>query len=161
MPTIRPYLPADLPTLHAIRTAAFAPVFGSFRELLGPEVSALALANAEAEQGQLLDAIAKPDSGHGIAVAVVDDVVVGFVSWKADAATRIGEVTLNAVDPDHGGQGIGTALYEHALGALKAAGMEVATVGTGGDDSHAPARRAYEKVGFDRVLPTIWMYRTL
>jgi ribosomal protein S18 acetylase RimI-like enzyme len=158
---IRPYIPADLLTLHAIRTAAFAPVFESFRDIVGPEIAALGLATAEQEQADLLEAIAKPDSGHSIAVAETDNAIAGFVSWKTDAATRIGEITLNAVHPDHGGKGVGTALYEHAIAALKVAGMQLATVGTGGDPSHAPARRAYEKAGFTVGLPSVYLYRRL
>lgn len=158
---IRPYTTADLPTLHAIRTAAFAPVFASFRNIVGPEIAALGLTTAEQEQADLLDAIAKPDSGHAIAAAEINDTPVGFVSWKPNIAPGIGEITLNAVHPDHGGKGIGTALYEHALAALKAAGMQLATVGTGGDPSHAPARRAYEKAGFNVHIPSIYMYRKL
>jgi ribosomal protein S18 acetylase RimI-like enzyme len=158
---IRAYAPADLAILHAIRAAAFAPVFVSFRDIVGPEIAALGLVTAEQEQADLLDAIAKPDSGHGIAVAEVDSAIAGFVSWKPHIAPGIGEITLNAVNPDHGGRGVGTALYEHALAALKAAGMQLATVGTGGDPSHAPARRAYEKAGFSVHLPSIYMYRKL
>lgn len=158
---IRPYTKADLPTLHVIRNAAFAPVFASFRDIVGPEIAALGLATAEKEQGELLEAIAKPDSGHTIAVAEIDGAPVAFVSWKTDTATKIGEITLNAVHPDHGGRGLGTALYDHALAALKAAGMELATVGTGGDPSHAPARRAYEKAGFTVGLPSVYLYRRL
>lgn len=158
---IRPYTPADLPALHAIRTAAFAPVFASFRSIVGPEIAALGLATAEQEQGDLLDAIARPDSGHTIAIAEANGAPIGFVSWKPNVAPGIGEITLNAVHPDHGGKGLGTALYEHALAALKAAGMQLATVGTGGDASHAPARRAYEKVGFSVHIPSIYMYRKL
>ncbi len=158
---IRPFAPDDLTSLHAVRTAAFAPVFASFRAIVGPEIAALGLATAEAEQGALLDAIARPDSGHVIAVAEAAGAIVGFVSWKCDAASKIGESTLNAVHPDQGGQGIGTALYTHALAALNSAGMALATVGTGGDPSHAPARRAYEKVGFSTHLPSIYMYRKL
>lgn len=158
---VRPYTPADLPTLHAIRAAAFAPVFASFRNIVGPEIAALGLTTAEQEQADLLDAIAKPDSGHAIAIAEINNTPTGFVSWKPNSAPGIGEITLNAVHPDHGGRGIGTALYEHALAALKAAGMQIATVGTGGDPSHAPARRAYEKVGFTTHIPSIYMYRKL
>lgn len=158
---IRPYAKADLPTLHDIRNAAFAPVFASFRDIVGPEIAALGLATAEKEQGELLDAIAKPDSGHAIAVAEIDGAIAGFVSWKADTATKIGEITLNAVHPDQSGRGLGTALYDHALAALKSAGMELATVGTGGDPSHAPARRAYEKAGFTVGLPSVYLYRRL
>ena len=158
---IRPYKPSDLPALHAVRAAAFAPVFASFRSIVGPDISALGLAAAEQEQADLLDAIAKPDSGHTIAVAEINATLIGFVSWKTNIAPGVGEITLNAVDPDHGGKGFGTALYEHALAALKAAGMQLATVGAGGDPSHAPARRAYEKAGFSVHLPSIYMYRKL
>lgn len=158
---IRAYAPSDLPDLHTIRAAAFAPVFASFRSIVGPEIAALGLATSEQEQADLLDSIAKPDSGHAIAVAEVNGARVGFVSWKPDIAPGVGEITLNAVHPDQGGRGIGTALYEHALAALKAGGMKLATVGTGGDPSHAPARRTYEKVGFSVHIPSIYMYRKL
>lgn len=158
---IRAYAPADLPTLHVIRAAAFAPVFASFRGIVGPEIAALGLTTAEQEQADLLDAIARPDSGHAIAVVEIEGALAGFVSWKPDIAPGIGEITLNAVHPDHGGKGIGTALYDHALAALKSAGMQLATVGTGGDPSHAPARRAYQKAGFNVHLPSIYMYRKL
>ena len=123
----RAFAPADLPTLHAIRAAAFAPIFASFRSIVGPEIAALGLATAEQEQADLLDAIAKLDSSHAIAIAESGSTVIGFVSWKNDPATKIGEITLNAVHPDYGGKGVGTALYEHALAALKAAGMQLAT----------------------------------
>jgi ribosomal protein S18 acetylase RimI-like enzyme len=158
---IRSYAPADLPALHAVRAAAFAPVFASFRNIVGPEIAALGLTTAEQEQADLLDSIAKPDSGHAIAVAEIGGLITGFVSWKPNIAPGIGEIALNGVHPDHGGKGVGTALYEHAIAALKAAGMKLATVGTGGDPSHAPARRAYEKVGFNVHIPSIYMYRKL
>lgn len=158
---IRAYAPADLPALQAVRAAAFAPVFASFRSIVGPEIAALGLTTAEQEQADLLNSIAKPDSGHAIAVAESSGVIAGFVSWKLNIAPGIGEITLNGVDPAHGGKGIGTALYEHALAALKSAGMALATVGTGGDPSHAPARRTYEKVGFSVHIPSIYMYLKL
>ena len=142
----RAFALTDLPTLHAIRAAAFAPIFASFRSIVGPEIAALGLATAEQEQADLLDAIAIAETGSTI---------TGFVSWKNDPATKIGEITLKAVHPDYGGKGFGTALYEHALAALKAAGMQLATIGTGGDPSHEPARRAYEKAGFTTHIPSI------
>jgi hypothetical protein len=39
--------------------------------------------------------------------------------------------------------------------------MQAATVSTGGDPSHAPARRAYEKAGFSAQIPSVWFCRTL
>ncbi|MEM9257441.1 MAG: GNAT family N-acetyltransferase, partial [Pseudomonadota bacterium] len=43
----------------------------------------------------------------------------------------------------------------------KMAGMRVATVATGGDPSHLPARKAYEKAGFNVQIPSVWYCRTL
>jgi hypothetical protein len=39
--------------------------------------------------------------------------------------------------------------------------MAVATVSTGGDPSHAPARRAYEKAGFGPAIPSVSLYKLL
>ncbi len=47
------------------------------------------------------------------------------------------------------------------LHAMREAGMRVATVGTGGDASHVPARRAYEKAGFGPAIPSLYLYRSL
>ena len=44
---------------------------------------------------------------------------------------------------------------------MKSSGMQVATVATGGDPSHAPARRAYEKSGFNVQIPSVWMCQIL
>jgi len=77
------------------------------------------------------------------------------------SATQLGEIGLNAVDPAHAGKGIGTAMYELAAARMQQAGMKVATVATGGDPSHAPARRAYEKAGLNAQIPSVWMCRKL
>ena len=71
------------------------------------------------------------------------------------------EMGLNAVHPDHAGQGIGTWMYRETLVRMKALGAEVVEVGTGGDAAHAPARRAYEKAGFHTAIPGVHFYRTL
>ncbi|MGE6761629.1 GNAT family N-acetyltransferase [Corallococcus interemptor] len=80
---------------------------------------------------------------------------------KVDPETHIGEIGLNAVHPAHAGHGVGTRLYEYALGHMKRAGARVATVATGGDASHAAARRAYEKAGFHAAIPSVWLCRLL
>jgi len=160
-PIIRPFEPGDLPALQRIRQAAFAPVFQSFREIVGEQIAALALVDAEAEQAKLLDDICAADSAHRVLVVTIGDEIVGFVSFTADAEKRTGEIGLNAVHPDHAGRGIGTEMYDHVLARMKELGIAVATVGTGGDASHGPARRAYEKAGFGPGIPSIYLYRLL
>jgi ribosomal protein S18 acetylase RimI-like enzyme len=79
---------------------------------------------------------------------VVDDVPVGYVALRLDADTKLGEIYLLAVDPEHQNHGIGTMLTEHAFDEMRRAGMVAAMVDTGFDPGHAPARRTYEKAGF-------------
>jgi hypothetical protein len=52
-------------------------------------------------------------------------------------------------------------MYAFALSRMREVGMRAATVSTGADASHAPARRAYEKAGFAAHIPSVWMCRPL
>ena len=151
----------DLPYLDAVRQAAFAPVFASFRSILGEEIYNLAQAHEDNAQGDYLASLFAPASGWQVYAAEMESVAVGFVSVQLNQETQVGEIGLNAVHPDYSRRGIGTAMYDFAIAKMKAAGMRVATVSTGGDPSHAPARRAYEKAGFTVQIPSVWLCQTL
>jgi hypothetical protein len=45
-------------------------------------------------------------------------------------------------------------MYSFVLNYMREAGMKSAVVTTGGDEAHAPARRAYEKAGFSGAVPS-------
>jgi ribosomal protein S18 acetylase RimI-like enzyme len=158
---IRAFEAADLPAMQQVRQAAFKPVFQSFRDIVGEEIYSIALADSDAEQAQLLESICQAKSKDQVFVVEIDQRIVGFVSLSFDAEKRIGEIGLNGVHPDHAGKGIGTRMYEFAMARMKKSGMAVATVGTGGDPSHLPARRAYEKAGFGPSIPSVYMYKLL
>jgi GNAT superfamily N-acetyltransferase len=158
---IRPFRPADLPAMQEIRRLAFQPVFQSFRDIVGEEIGEIAFSSADAEQSRLLETLCRTGSSHRVLVATVSDEVVGFVAFSLDEKTLVGEIGLNAVHPAHAGKGIGAAMYTFVLERMKSAGMKVATVSTGGDPSHAPARRAYEKVGFGPAVPSVSLYKLL
>lgn len=158
---IRDASTTDMSRLQEIRKAAFAPVFASFRALLGEELHDLTQAHQDAEQAHYLASLLTPDSGWEVYVAERAGIVLGFVSLQLDRQTLSGEIGLNAVHPDWAGQGIGTAMVAFAIARMREAGMKVATVSTGGDASHAPARRAYEKAGFTAGIPSVWLCRKL
>ncbi|QRK06673.1 GNAT family N-acetyltransferase [Archangium violaceum] len=158
---IRPFRPADLPAMQELRQLAFRPVFQSFRDIVGEEIGERAFSDADAEQSRLLETLCGTGSGHQVLVLTVSDEVVGFVTFSLDEKKQVGEIGLNAMHPAHAGQGLGAAMYAFVLERMKSAGMKVATVSTGGDPSHAPARRAYEKVGFGHALPSVSLYRLL
>jgi GNAT superfamily N-acetyltransferase len=160
-PSLRPFEPGDLPALQHIRQAAFEPVFRSFRDIVGAEIAAIAFTHADADQAKLLSNICAAGSGHHVLVVTLGEEIVGFVSFTIDTDKRMGEIGLNAIHPGHAGRGLGTWMYEHALVRMKELGAALAMVGTGGDPSHAPARRAYEKAGFGPALSSIYLYKLL
>ena len=158
---IRPVRREEGDRLEAIRRASFAPIFASFRRILGHEIYELAQAREDEGQGELLRSMLAENSGWDVYVATVSDEVVGFVSIRNNDETKVGEIGLNAVDPQYAGSGIGTTMYRFAVSQMRKAGMKVATVATGGDSSHEPARRAYRKAGFSVEIPSVWMCQKL
>ena len=73
----------------------------------------------------------------------------------------MGVIGNNAVAPEGQGRGIGTAMYQFVLDLFREKGLRFACVGTGLDEGHAAARRAYEKAGFDRRRESIMYYKYL
>jgi fructose/tagatose bisphosphate aldolase len=74
---------------------------------------------------------------------------------------ELGTIGLNAVDAACRGHGIAGKLHAFALDKMRSEGATVAKVLTGLDDAHAPARRAYEKSGFRKNLPSVTYYKDL
>ncbi len=159
--TIRPYRPADRDAALAICIAAFTPIHEGFRAALGETIFALHYPDWKGGYAAMFDALAEDDGRTEAFVVEADGEIAGFCFAILDTATKTGEVGLNAVAPDRQRRGIARRLYAHVLARLKERGAEIAYVGTGGDAAHAPARRAYEAMGFDRVIPAVHYYRAL
>jgi GNAT superfamily N-acetyltransferase len=158
---IRPYTKADYPRAVDICVEAFRPIHAGFKAALGDTIFALQYANWERQYAETFDKLSVDDDITRVYVAEKEGDLVGFVFTILDAERKTGEIGLNAVDPSHQGQGIGKAMYDFALAALKARGAQIAYVGAGGDAAHAPARKAYEAVGFDKVVPAAHYFRVL
>ena len=158
---MRPAIDDDLPCFENIRQAAFEPVFASFRSILGEEIYAVAQAHEDEAQGKYLSSLLVSESEWNVYAAELNRTVVGFVSIQLNHKTKVGEIGLNAVHPDYAGRGIGTKMYDFVIEKMKQAEMRVATVATGGDPSHAPARRAYEKAGFNVQISSVWLLQKL
>lgn len=158
---IRDVRPDDVETICQIAVAAWDPIFDHFRELMGEELFAATCPDRPKEKARQVRRACLPDSSAMVSVAEVNGEVVGFVTFYADEASGIGEIGNNAVHPDFQGRGIGPRLYQHVFDRLRARGMRFVKVSTGGDASHAPARRAYEKAGFSIRLPGVDYYRKL
>ena len=161
MTKIRAFQPGDLPAIQAIRKRAFQPIYDSFRTLVSEDVFRLEFSDWDQAQGEYLQSICAVNSGKEVYVATLGEAIVGFVAIYMNSATRRGEIDLNAVDPEHQGKGIGEFMYRFAISRMQRAGITVVKVSTGGDSSHVPARRAYEKAGFKVFIPSLTMYQKL
>jgi ribosomal protein S18 acetylase RimI-like enzyme len=143
--TIRAATPEDTDAIVEVGVRAWAPVFRSFAEVWGPELYARIHPNWEVEQAA---SIRTAVGDNPTWVTADGSRVTGFVNVTFDEAEQIGEIYMVAVDPDHQGEGLASQLTQHALAEMRARGMTLAVVGTGGDPGHAPARATYEKAGF-------------
>lgn len=160
-PRIRPFDDRDAEAVVDLSLLAWAPVFASLEWVLGSEIfESLNPEGWRESQRQAVEDVCAAGKGR-VWVAEVDGAAVGFVAIELrDPERSMGEISMLAVDPDHQGGGIGTALTEFALDRLKDAGMKVAMVETGGDPGHAAARRTYEKAGYV-LLPIARYFKNL
>jgi GNAT superfamily N-acetyltransferase len=130
-PQVRPLDDRDAEAVVGLSLRAWAPVFASIERALGSEIYGLLFPDGWlASQRQAVEAVCASQEKR-VWVAEVDGTTVGFVAVDLHPESSMGEIHMLAVDPDHQGNGIGTALTEFALARIKDAGMKVAMVETG------------------------------
>ncbi len=117
---------------------------------------------AEANRGRVRDLVAQYVHADGVAVALADDapggvrrtetgVVVGFVMFHVESGFFESDATRGVLDnvfvvPDARGDGVGSALLDHAEAALADRGADVLAVeALWANDA---ARRLYERRGY-------------
>jgi GNAT superfamily N-acetyltransferase len=147
---IEPYTHQHIDAVVRLSLRAWTPVFDSIQKAMNSEVySAFYPHSWEVSQKKSVEEVCA-DKDTNVWVAIDDEnSTVGFVAVKLHLEDTMGEIHMVAVDPDSQYHGIGSDLIEFALNWMKESGMSIAMVETGGDLGHAPARRRYEKAGFD------------
>jgi predicted N-acetyltransferase YhbS len=157
---IRPFQSTDTPQLIQITLLAFEPIFQSFCQILGPAIYDQLYPDWHRTQQSAIESICQNVEATPLLVAELEGTPIGYLAYTLNPKDKTGEVQLLAVHPDYQNQGTGTRLNLAALEAMKAAGMRLAVVGTGGDPSHAPARKSYRKAGYI-PLPLVRYYQDL
>lgn len=156
---IRPFNKSDINDLVRLSLLAFEPVFLSFEKILGPKIYPIIYPDWRKGQKEAVEKVCNNEK-ITLWVAEVDGNVAGYVAYELYDDDKSGEVQLLAVHPDHQNHGIGTELNTLALQKMKESGIKMAVVATGGDESHAPARKSYEKAGYT-ALPLVRYYKDL
>jgi ribosomal protein S18 acetylase RimI-like enzyme len=145
---LRPFHPADLAELIELTIETFGPFYEqSFRPAVGEMIFRHQHGGWREDYRAEVPTLHDPDQDRFVAVADDAGTITGYVAWNLDLAKRHGELHIVAVAAGHRRRGLGTTLCEHAFSEMKARGVEVVGIGTGGDAFHAPARALYERLG--------------
>jgi GNAT superfamily N-acetyltransferase len=152
---IRPFEASDLDAVVALSLRAWEPVFDSMHDVLGDAIfDRLHEPNWRAVQADAVRESCTSDERDAF-VAVADGGPVGFATVALNAFhERMGVVDMIAVDPEYQRRGIARQLMDRSVEHMRAQGMDIAAVGTGGDPGHGPARAVYEALDFT-ALPAV------
>lgn len=132
-------------------------IHGAYAGLIGDDIHDI---TGENWQETLRSNISMQQSAPTSLVALLDGKVVGFCGCRVERG-KLGVIGYNGVDPEYRGRGIARYLYEAAFDQFREQGICHARVFTGGDDGHGPARRAYEKAGYDKKVLSTTYYQKL
>jgi ribosomal protein S18 acetylase RimI-like enzyme len=158
---LRPLRPADLVPLLELTIATFAPFHEqSFPGIVGDFVAANQHGNWREEFHDQWQDLHDPDNGKHVVVAEDDDKIIGFIAWTMHPEKRNAEIVMLAVEAAHRRQHVASALREHVFEDLTRFGIEVVSLGTGGDEFHSPARAFYDSLGMT-PLPVVVYYKRL
>ncbi len=150
----------DIAELVRLSLLAWEPVFDSFWQVMGPAIYTIIFPEWQTTQKETVETYCAAREDRTLLIAELDGNMAGFLVYELNHKDKTGVVQLLAVHPQYQNLGIGTELNNFALIKMKESGMKLATVSTGGDPGHAPARRSYEKAGFTPV-PQVWYCKVL
>jgi ribosomal protein S18 acetylase RimI-like enzyme len=158
--SLRPYRAEDKPAVVEIADLAWRRINESRRKFLGEELFGVLFPNPDTRKGREMGGVcdSRPET---ILVYELNGRVAGFITYSLDTEKKIGTVGNNGVHPDCQGRGIAGEMYRALLERFRAAGMRFARVHTGLDEGHDPARRAYEKAGFNIRWETVQYFMKL
>ena len=143
-----------------IAVLAWQRVFDAWEKLVGPVIFAQHYGNwREAKRAEVVGLVR--EHPERAIVTELDGEVVGFLTFYLPGTPGVGEIGHNAVHPEAQGRGIGVRQCRRALDIFREMGLTSATVYTGLDGGHAPARRQYRKAGFRLSTPHIRYFMEL
>lgn len=148
---IRPYCPADLEKLKEITAICFAEV--SIDANIEAQFGAIGGRDWRWRKLRHIDQDVEGERARGVFVWEEEDQVLGYITTRIDAESKIGWIPNLGVLPQHQSRGLGRKLMEHALTYLRQQGMEAAKIETLAQN--AIGSRFYPSAGFREVARQI------
>ena len=147
---IRSYRPSDLQAMREITGICFEGT--SIDQNIDRMFGRLGDSSWQERKAGTIDADAQinPD---GIFVYEAEAEVIGYITCRIDARSRVGWIPNLAVRPKHQGKGLGRELLQRALSYLREEGMECARIET--LEQNPVGARLYPSEGFQEVARQI------
>ena len=150
----------DIPLLIDIGNRAWKPIYDKYRKIYGEELFLFLNPNFKTSKGDEIYHKCENEPEE-VLVCEEENRIVGFITFSIDKARQIGIISNNAVDPECGLKGLGQQMYKAILSLFRKKGLKYVKVSTGLDEAHTPARRAYERAGFNISRSEITYYMKL
>lgn len=147
---IRPYRPEDLPRLREITIEAFPEV--SIDRNIEQQFGFVGGHDWRARKARSIDLDCQANPG-GVFVAEENGRIIGYVTTRVDAYSRIGSIPNLAVDVESRSRGLGTALIRYAQDYLADQGMVMCRIET--LEQNKRGQELYPKFGFREVARQI------
>ncbi len=160
--TLRPASKEDFPQIDEITVTCYQAIHDSWISMHGKELYFhMNSPNADwktRKTKQNHDLFA--EHPEWVWVLEKDTAIIGFVTFRLKRDQGFGIIENNGVLPEFAGNGLGKFMYRYVLQYFRNQGLKYAFVETGLDPPHDAARKAYERVGFDRKVPIVlyWQY---
>ncbi|MEM9899386.1 MAG: GNAT family N-acetyltransferase [Pseudomonadota bacterium] len=159
-PTIDRFQPDNADALLGLTLRAWSPVFDKMAQEMPPYIFSAFYPDGWKKR-QYDDVKAMLTDGlTDVFLAWDGQKLCGYVGLRYHPEDNMGEIVIIAVDPDYQRKGIADRLMDFSFSWMSEKGASMAMVETGGDAGHAPARAAYESVGF-KQLPIARYFREL
>lgn len=155
---IRSFRQDDLEAIVDIANRAYRPIYENLRKNSGDELFELLFPDEKTFKGRQVEIFCR-ENPEWVFVCEEEGRIVGFVTFVLERKTGIGVLGDNAVDPQCDLKGIGQQMYRAVLDFFEKNGMRYARVRTTADN--VPARKAYERAGFNIQREEVVYYRKL
>ncbi len=151
----------EFPECTRIAVSAWQMGYTEYEEILGTELFKKIFPEWEKAKANAMEPYFKNDKSKRAFTVNIDDKIAGFITCELDQNRKIGTICNNAIDPEFQGKGLGSMMYDFILELFRKEGMTAAAVATMDEDAYLPARKAYEKAGFNKKLKRLTYYREL
>ena len=152
----------DVEACKEIFLSVWEGIHGAYTDLIGEELHDVFFGEwkGNVDHSFVEPFVAAMDGNHAF-VARDGDKVAGFAYYRITEEHKTANIGYNAVGLNYKKKGIGSMLYQSMIASMKAEGIQYVSVSTGLDDAHAPARKAYERAGFQKCLPSVRYFQKL